>query len=232
MRMCFLTMFTVIKLKFNVKLRFIAIVLIFSLFGGCSDRELGVSAMVSYDENFMANLQSATDWIVESGITVVAQKGTGVIQSTLIERWSFLHYSQPLVNDEIYIAVFTIQAGLFRNEIINVYRKQIDNYLYEYWVANLTHPSLSQDQFRVKFYVTRAIQPEAEREILLQSDQFINRFNVDGEVFFDFPANDLKVLYQVKPWKFPDHYLGSDLEEVRVEVERSKNGELHYYVQD
>ena len=84
--------------------------------------------------------------------------------------------------------------------ILNLYRETLPGGIYEFWLVrvDLKHHKTS-DTERSMFYVTRAGEVRGQREILHESDRFIERYEVAPGAYFDFPVDDMEVLWKMEP---------------------------------
>ena len=76
---------------------------------------------------------------------------------------------------------------------------------------------------RTEFYVTSADTKSGIRTIVLQDSQFIGRFEIENGVYFDFPVDDLDVLYTLQAWLFPQNYQENSLNDKRVVMDGAGN---------
>ncbi len=76
---------------------------------------------------------------------------------------------------------------------------------------------------RSEFFVVRTKQIYGSREILKQSDQFFDRHEVDNGKEIKLPVDDMKLLYDLRAWSFPENYKNSDLKNIVVVIDRNGN---------
>lgn len=92
-------------------------------------------------------------------------------------------------------------------------RTEYKGVMYEYWVVKEWKRGL-YDQ--AKFIVAKAAALNAQRTIIHTSDQFIERYEIDKEFSVVFPIENLRTLYGLEAWLYPDHYKNSNLKDFEV----------------
>ncbi|MDE0156816.1 MAG: hypothetical protein OXS28_14620 [Gammaproteobacteria bacterium] len=171
----------------------------------------------------------ATKWVIENGITIYYREGGEAggedgFKDVFSERWSYKEYyvssaggGMPEVDSERHLARFKVSAFNSVYRIINLYRETLPGGIYEFWLVLVirTHHK-SSDTNRSMFYVTRADEVRGQREILHESDRFIERYEVAPGTYFDFPVDDMEVLWKMDAWRYPESYPDSDLKNLKV----------------
>ena len=169
------------------------------------------------------DLNGATRWIIEEGIHVYSQQGRKGLDSKLFDEWLVRLYFPPYLEEYHHRARFIIKTrGIYHN-IINLYREQVGGDYYEFWIVKVTGLDWSGVSNRAEFFVTRTRAVYGIREILKQSDQFLPRYRVDGGKEVVLPADDLRILYWLKAWLFPDNFRGMDVNDMKVFMDRKGN---------
>ena len=168
-------------------------------------------------------LNGASRWIIEEGIHVYTQQGKKGLDKKLFDEWSVGLYAGPYVEERNYRARVAITTrGIYHN-IMNLYREQVGGDYYEFWVVNVTGRDWSGVSNRAEFFVTKTQAVYGTREILKQSDQFLPRYRVEGGQEVVLPVDDLRILYNMKAWLFPDNYRGVDVNDMKVFADRNGN---------
>ena len=169
------------------------------------------------------NLNGASRWIIEEGVHFYTQHGYRALNSKLIDEWLVALYFDPYVEEFNHRARFVIKArGIYHN-IVNLYREQVGGDYYAFWVVKVTGLDWSGVSNRAEFFVTKTQAIYGIREILKQSDQFLPRYQVDGGREVVLPADDLRILYYLHAWQFPDNYRGMDVNDMKVFMDRKGN---------
>lgn len=169
------------------------------------------------------DLNAASRWIIEEGIHVYSQQGKKGLDSKLFNEWIVRLYADPYLEELDHLARFIIKTrGIYHN-IINVYREKVGGDYYEFWIVNVTGLDWSGVSNRADFFVTKTQAVYGIREILKQSDQFLPRYQVEGGREVVLPADDLRILYYLKAWLFPDNYRGVDVNDMKVFMDRKGN---------
>lgn len=168
-------------------------------------------------------LNGATRWIIEEGIHFYSQQGYKELNRKLRKEWILGLYTDPYLEEHDYLARFIIKTRGIHHNIINVYREQVGGDYYEFWIVNVTGLDWSGVSNRAEFFVTRTQAVYGTREILKQSDQFLPRYRVEGGREVVLPLDDLEILYYLSAWLFPDNYLGLDVDDMKVFLDRNGN---------
>ena len=69
---------------------------------------------------------------------------------------------------------------------------------------------------QAKFIIAKAAALNGQRTILHTSDQCIEKYEIDKEFSVVFPIDDLRTLYGLQAWHFPDNFKNSNLNEFQV----------------
>lgn len=168
-------------------------------------------------------LNAASRWIIEEGIHVYSQQGRKGLDRKLFDEWIVGLYFPPNLEERGYLARFIIKTRGIYHDIVKVYREQVGGDYYEFWVVKVTGLDWSGVSNRADFFVTRAQAVYGVREILKQSDQFLPRYQVEGGKEVVLPVDDLRILYWLKAWLFPDNYRGLDVDDMKVFLDRNGN---------
>ena len=150
----------------------------------------------------------ATKCVIENGITIYYREGGEAggedgFKDVFSERWSFKEYyvhsrggGMPEVDSERHLA--RCEGAAFNSvyRIYDLYRETLPGGIYEFWLVLVirTHHK-SSDTNRSIFYVTRADEVHGQRVMLHESDRFIERYEVAPGTYFDFPVDEVEVLW-------------------------------------
>ncbi len=175
-----------------------------------------------YIKKAKEDLKQASLWIIEEGVSVFSRKGKKGLHRKLVDEWGVIIRLQPLVERERYLALFYLMASGIDHTIHNLYREKVGGNYYEFWLIKVTGTSWSGAEERSIFFITKTKDIYGKRKVLKQSDQFIPTYQVsDGEEIM-FPVHNLKLLYDMEAWLYPQNYKNSDLKNKRVK--RDDNG--------
>lgn len=108
------------------------------------------------------------------------------------------------------------------NETECFLRSEYKGEIYEYWVVKEWKTGI---YLQAKFVIAKAPTLNGKRKIIHTSDQFIEKYEIDKEFSVVFPIDDLKALYHLKAWEYPDNFKNSDLKNFQVFVTREKKYE-------
>ncbi len=95
------------------------------------------------------------------------------------------------------------------------YKKEI----YEYWAikqSTFRRYQNETDYVPIKFVIAKASALNGKRTILHTSNQFFEKYEIDKEFSVVFPMDDLKILYFLGAWFYPDNFKSSDLKNFQV----------------
>ena len=168
-------------------------------------------------------LNGATRWIIEEGIPFYTQHGYKALDRKLFKEWILRLYGNPVLERSRYLARFIPTSRGIYHDIVNLYREQVGGDYYEFWVVKVTGLDWSGVSNRAEFFVTRTRAVYGTREILKQSDQFLPRYQVEGGREVVLPVDDLRILYWLNAWLFPDNYRGLDVDDMKVFLDRNGN---------
>ena len=186
--------------------------------GGYGTRHVDEEALIN---RAVTDLNAASRWVIEEGIPVYSQQGMKVFKRKLRDEWVVGHYGiKPYLEERGYMARFSIKARGINHSIRNLYREQVGDAFYEFWVVNVTALDWAGVDNRAEFFVTKTQEVYGVREILTQSDQFLPSYRIAGGREIVFPVDDLMVLYNMQAWEFPDNYRGVDINAMKVFVDR------------
>lgn len=170
------------------------------------------------EERMTENLEKSARWIMEEGVSVYTNHGRDVIFDTLLDKWGTQLWVEPLVDGERHLAQFRIKARDIRYQILNLYRTNVEEIYYEFWIARIEFGEDSRESRRTEFFVVKTKDIYGSREIVAESDQFISQFEV-GDDLISFPKDNLDLIYDMAPWLYPENYQYSDLDDSIVVIE-------------
>lgn len=166
-------------------------------------------------------IKAAADWAIEEGIPTYyregGSKGFGWYVYENKKGVRNAGMDMPVIEAKGHLAKFrfTTLRGL-SYLILNLYRDTLPGGIYEFWIVQVGTYYGSLDRARCMFYVTRADEVRGRREILVKSDRFIARYEVAPGTYFEFPVDDLEVLWKMEAWRYPESYPDSDLKNMKV----------------
>lgn len=175
-----------------------------------------------YKKKMIENMRLASVWLIEEGIKVFSSKGKEGLHRKLVDEWGVQLWIDPWVETKDYLAQFRIKARGINYQIINLHREKVGDDLYEFWIVKIVTKPWSGESNRSVFFITKASEVYGQREIIKESDQFIEGYEVNGQVI-TFPTKDLKLLYEMEAWAFPENYKDSDLKDIKVIVDGDGN---------
>lgn len=76
---------------------------------------------------------------------------------------------------------------------------------------------------RAEFYVVKTDTVYGKREVLKSSNQFIEGYEVADGYLIKFPQDDLRVLYELQAWLYPENFKNSDLKNKQVVMDDKGN---------
>jgi len=175
-----------------------------------------------YRNKMIENMKSAGRWIISEGVSTFGDGGKDALDRKLLDEWAVSFWAEPSVNTERYLARFIIHARGINYDIHNLYREEVDEEFYEFWLIKVAARDWSGEHARSVFFVTRTSDIYGQREILVESEQFIESYLVAGQEI-QLPLDDMELLYDMQAWLFPDNYQNSDLKNKRVVMDARGN---------
>lgn len=169
-----------------------------------------------FSEKISRNMELASTWIIEDGISSYYLDGVEKIKRRLIDDWGVQIWVDPWVDADRYIAQFRIKSRGINYDIHSLYRERVDRKFYEFWVSKISAKEWSGEKPRSVFFVTKADDIRGKRMIVDRSDTFIENYKVSDEYQVSFPIENLEVIYDMQPWLFPENYKGTSLSGVKV----------------
>ena len=165
------------------------------------------------------DLNAASRWSIENGIMEYYghDRDIGWIQKKTRDEWAVTTYSGPVIDSDQFMARFMIKAVGIHYELLVMERMEYNNSVYEYWVQKVSGSELSgKIDWQCKFMVTRADDVKGEREVLKEETQFFESYQIDDSTSLKFPVGNVKSLYDLAAWLYPDCYKNSDLKNHKV----------------
>ena len=165
------------------------------------------------------DLNTASRWSIENGIMEYYKHDSDIawIQKKTGDEWAVTTGSGPVIDSDEFIARFMINAVGIHYELLVMERLKHENSVYEYWVQKVLGHGISSDmRWHCKFMVTRADDVKGQREILKEETQFFESYQIDDSETLQFPVDDVKSLYDLAAWLYPDCYKNSDLKNYKV----------------
>jgi hypothetical protein len=204
-------------MKFMVKNLFVVILMSISACGNAEmkDEEL-------YKKKSIENMKVASVWVIEEGVRTFSKEGKEGVFRKLLDEWGVQLWVDPWVESDVYMARFAVKARGINYEILNLHRTTISSNLYEFWIVKVTGADWSGESSRSKFYITKTDDIYGHREILKESDQFIESYSV-GDALIRLPLDDMELLYDMQAWLFPGNYKNSDLKNRQVVMDDKGN---------
>ncbi|RUO17975.1 hypothetical protein CWE08_12125 [Aliidiomarina iranensis] len=175
-----------------------------------------------YRNKMIENMKSAGRWIISEGVSTFDDGGKGAIHRKLIDDFGVQIWVDPWIETDRYLAQFRIKARGINYDIHNLYREEVDEEFYEFWLIKVAARDWSGEHARSVFFVTRTSDIYGQREILVESEQFIESYLVAGQEI-QLPLDDMELLYDMQAWLFPDNYQNSDLKNKRVVMDARGN---------
>lgn len=168
-----------------------------------------------------ASMEQAAYWMVQKGLMIIDQSGLAGVKKDLISRWSCQLWVEPRIDDGRYLVLFRIKGGGIFYEIHCLQRREIGA-IYEYWLLKITAEKWSTETTRAEFLVTKTDRLAGVRQLLRQGNQFFDSYEIGGQMVVELPLDDLRLLYDMQPWRFPENYKRTKL--VRTEVRLNEDG--------
>ncbi|MCP5008065.1 MAG: hypothetical protein GY941_29635, partial [Planctomycetes bacterium] len=185
------------------------------------------------DHIHLNNMQKISSWFIETAIgQYYERKGKEVYKKRPGDpEWLENYPDAVWIYDYIKIRgyIYTVPE-IERNRTIARCRQAFGRYnlmnvtecflrtdykgeIYEYWVVKEWKTGLYT---QAKFVIAKAAALNSERTIIHTSDQFIEIHEIDKEFSVVFPIENLRTLYGLTAWLFPENFKNSDLKDFEV----------------
>ena len=176
-----------------------------------------------YNKKMIKHLNESTIWLIEEGVYTFKESGKYGIHRKLVDTWGVLLWVDPWIESKRFIDAFWIKSRGIHHDIINFHRDTYQNVIYEFWVVKVSKQEWADVKPRTEFFVTKTDEVYAKREILISSNQFIEEYQVDQDHVIYFPKDNLKILYELEAWLYPENYIESDLKNKLVVMDENGN---------
>lgn len=168
-----------------------------------------------YRNKMIENMNSAGHWMIREGISTFADGGKEAVHRKLVDDWGVQIWVDPWIETDRYLAQFRIKARGINYDIHNLHREKVGDDFYEFWIIKVAAKEWSGERDRSIFFVTKTQDVYGQREIVKESDQFIESYSV-VDTLISLPLDDMKLLYDMQAWLFPENYKNSDLKNKQV----------------
>lgn len=175
-----------------------------------------------YRNKMIENMKSAGHWVIGEGASTFAGGGKEAMHRKLVDTWGVSLWAEPSVETDRYLARFIIHARGIAYDIHDLYRERIGDDFYEFWLIKVAAKEWSGERGRSVFFVTKTQDAYGKREILKESDQFIESYSV-GDALIRLPLDDMELLYDMQALLFPGNYKNSDLKNRQVVMDDKGN---------
>jgi hypothetical protein len=196
--------------------------LLIGSFIGCREgKVLGDATDEYYIEKMRDNLLDSSEWLIEHGIEKFSELGHEGLFKYLVNQWAVQLWVEPWIETERYLAGFWIKARLINHEVLNMHRVKVDDVFYEFWFVRISSKEKDRVNQRTIFYITSTEEINGEREIVEESDRFIESYAMESDTIY-FPTENTRIRYELEPWLFPKSYEGTNMPLDKVIVEGGK----------
>lgn len=186
---------------------------------------LGTNAMnagtfTPQERDALHRLDTATDWLVRYGAFVTMARGKDFLKSKLNQLGPVLLWVTPLVREQGRLADFRIKAAGYNYDIAAIHAREISGVEHIYWVTHASAQGWAIPYRGCRFHITRT-EPDGKMAVMAQSDSFIASYKTASGEVFSLPLDDLKTLNDLRAWRFPECFEGTDLARTKVELDEN-----------
>ena len=140
----------------------------------------GTMNEAALENKMKKNMSLAATWVIEDGISTYVSKGKSGLHRKLVDEWGVQIWVTPVVESSRHLALFKIKSRGINYDIHNLYRKNINNMLYEYWLIKVAAKPWSGEHVHSIFYVTKTASKNGKRHILFTNEQFFVNYDIDN----------------------------------------------------
>lgn len=182
---------------------------------------------LSEEERFVGandDLEAASTWFASDGVAYYYETGEddGRVQAKIRKDFIVGSYAAPMIDDDIPVVRYIIQAPPLANEIIVYHREKVDA-LYEFWVVKqYAIIGSGEGLSSCRFLVTKADDHKSIRTILSIAGKYSQTHVLEGGHELKFPEDNLKLVYFLKPWRFPGCYDNPELTDYKIVITRDR----------
>ncbi len=201
---------------------------------GISNVGRSVESTQITDIDHLKNMKELANWFIETGIgQYYERKGTAIYKRkpgypAWFKRYPDAIWIYDYVKERGYLdgiaeveknrTIARFMTGFDRYRLMNktecFLRNEYKGEIYEYWVMKEWKTGLLYRQST--FIITKAAALNSNRTIIHRSDLFVEKYEIDKDFSVVFPSDDLKILYGLQAWDYPENYKNSNLSTFRV----------------
>ena len=180
-----------------------------------------------YKDRARGNLEAASRWLIEEGFRKFSNDGVVAVREKVIADWGVVLWANSLEStsydrDRDIVQMRLNARGIYY-DIRDLYREKLNDDYYEFWLIQISFSIKSEaEPTSSKFFVTKSSSFFGKREIVKESDQFVDSYKV-SEVAVDFPTDDLSLLYWMGAWDNPQNYVNTDFGDKEVGIDSEGN---------
>jgi hypothetical protein len=189
--------------------------------------------MQATDNEHLDNMQKISSWFIETAIgQYYERKGKDVYKrrpghpewledypdvAWIYDYLKIRGYAWGVPEIERNRTIARCRQAFGRYSVFNItecfLRTEYKGEIYEYWVVKEWKTGI---YVQAKFVIAKAPTLNGKRKIIHTTDQFIEKYEIDKDFSVVFPVDNLRTLYNLQAWDFPDNYKNSNLNEFKV----------------
>lgn len=174
------------------------------------------------DVRARAILEDVAVWFIEEGLSEYYKgKDLYFLEKSIEQREAYL-YTDILIEKLGYLAQIIPQYMWVRSTVTCYARIKSNNIIYEYWVVDRFGGTRSDVDREIYFIITKSEGMDKKREIIQRRAKFFSEFNTPEGDIVQFPIDDNKSIYELRSWYYPEAFMGTELEGVKVVIENKE----------
>lgn len=173
------------------------------------------------DKRARVILEDVAVWFIEEGLSgYYKDKDLNFLEESIKKRGAYL-YTEICIDKYGYLANIVTQK-MWVGSTVTCYSREEGAFIYEYWVVSRYGATRDDVDSEIFFIITKTKGLDKPREIINRSTIFFPTFTVSGETEIHFPLDDNEIIYEVRPWEYPDAFKDTELEGIKVVIENKK----------
>jgi len=169
------------------------------------------------DERARAVLEDVAVWFVEEGLSEYYQgKDLAYIEKSIQDRDAYL-YAEIAIEKHGYLAIIVPAYWWVRSSVM-CYSRVTKDFIYEYWVIKRFGGTRDDVRSEIYFLIAKTEGLDKKREIIHRTENFFPEFTTADGTVIHFPM-DNESIRLLTPWKYPEAFKGTELEDVKIDIE-------------
>ena len=166
------------------------------------------------------DLENASQWIITEAL---GEYFSGTFSNEefkkhLIENFYVqLYTSEIIVEDNKTFFRMPIKSGGIHYDIYCLHRETFDK-VYEYWIVQISGRDWANQEDDCYYVITESNTLHSKRTIIRKENVFFQTHKLGNNNSISFPVNNLKAVFWLSPWNYPEKFKDSELLTYKVTI--------------